>query len=136
MAISPGELVERIRTATGPGLRMTSGAGNRLFVQGESSAQWMLGKKTVSFEAILKLDELSSTLIYWEMLSERSLGLAAGFFMSKFSQKGTERTESGSGTMPSGESYAYDFGSYRERMRKLAGDAGWQFKTVLMKPKD
>lgn len=136
MMLTSGELSEHISAATGSGLNVVSASRNRFSVHGESVAQWLFGKTRISFDAIIKLDEASSTVTYWEMLTERSSGITAGFFMSRYSQKGVARSESESGTMPSGESYSYDFGSYRELIRKLAADAGWQFNTVLMKPKD
>lgn len=136
MAISAEELRERIRTATGLRMTFVAAGGNRYAVRGESSAKWLLGKKSVTLDAIIKLDEASSTVTYWEMLTESSSGLAGGFFMNKYSQQGATRAESGSGTLPSGESYQYDLGLYRERVRAIAEEAGWQFKKVLMKPKD
>jgi hypothetical protein len=105
-------------------------------VRGESAAKWLLGKKSVSFEAIITIDASILSVIYWEMLTERSSGITAGFFMEKYSQKGTSRNESGTGTLVSGESYSYDFGSYRARIREATEAAGWQFKQVLKKPKN
>lgn len=134
MPLPPGELIERIRTATGSGVTVVSMGDFRLSVRGESSAQWMLGKKSVSFDAIMALDAVSGTLTYWEMLTERSSGITAGFFMDKYSQKGISRNESGTGTMVSGESYTYDFGSYQSRMRAVAESAEWQFRQVFRKP--
>lgn len=136
MASSAGELLERIRAATGSGLTMVAAGGSRFSVRGESSAKWFLGKKSVSFEALLMLDSETLSVIYWEMLTERSSGITAGVFMEKYSQKGATLSESGSGKLPSGESYSYDFGSYRARIREVAEAAGWQFKQVLKKPKD
>lgn len=136
MAISAEELRERIRTASGSRMTFVSAGGSRYAVRGESSVKWLLGKKSVTLDVIIKLDEASSTVTYWEMLTESSSGLAGGFFMNKYSQQGATRAESGSGTFPSGESYQYDLGLYRERVRAIAEEAGWQFKKVLMKPKD
>lgn len=134
MPLPPGELIERIRTAAGSGVTVASTGDSRLSVRGESSVQWMLGKKSVSFDAIMTLDTPSWTLTYWEMLTESSSGITAGFFMNKYSQKEISRNESGSGTMISGDSYVYDLGSCRSRIQAVAEAAGWRFRQVLRKP--
>ncbi|KAF0185620.1 MAG: hypothetical protein FD164_185 [Nitrospirae bacterium] len=134
MSLDAGQLVERIRSITESGLIFSLVGTLRLGACGESVAQWMLGSKKVRFEAVMVLDAQSLTVTYWEMLSEKTSGIAAGFFMGRCAQKGTSRSESGKGAMPSGESYQYDFGSYRDRVRECVLSSGWQFRPVLKKP--
>lgn len=134
MPFEAGQLIERIRSVTEPGLTFSREETLRFSARGESVAKWLLGSKKISFEAVIVLDASSLTITYWEMLAERSAGITAGFFMEKYARSGTSLSEAGSARLPSGEQCRYDFGSYHDRVRELAASSGWQFRTVLRKP--
>ena len=134
MSLEAGQLIERIRSVTEPGLTFSPEGTLRFSARGESAAKWLLGSKKIRFEAVMVLDAPSLTMTYWEMLAERSAGITAGFFMEKYAQSGMSRSESGSARLPSGEQSRYDFGSYRDRVRELVASSGWQFRAVLRKP--
>jgi hypothetical protein len=134
MSLAAEQLIERIRSVTEPELTFLPEGTLRCSARGETVATWLLGSQKIGFEAVMALDASSLTLTYWEMLAERSAGITAGFFMRKYAQGGTLRSESGSGRLPSGGQYRYDFGAYRDRVRELVTSSGWQFRTALRKP--
>lgn len=101
---------------------------------------WTTGKKKVSYQARILLQESDNTAYFWEMLQERSSGLQFQVGFEKTKIKGKEVFSSKSEKMygPDGQKvldYQFDYGSLREAFKEIIEDAGWNFKLVIMKGK-
>lgn len=96
-----------------------------------------LGKVGVSFSGRAIIDPEKKVVIYWDMIKKSSSGMGGetmGFSSETYSVKGLERSGSGTGTVPGGEKYSYDYGKVRELVRSVVEKNGWQLTTVLIKP--
>lgn len=97
-----------------------------------------LGKVGISFSGRAIIDSDKKVVTYWDMIKKTSSGMGGenmGFSSETFSVSGSERSGSGTGSVPGGEKYSYDYGKVRELVRSVAENNGWQFKTTLIKPK-
>ena len=105
-----------------------------------ANKSWSTGKKKVSYQARILLDEEEHTAYFWEMLKESSSGLQfkVGFETTRI--KGIEVFRSRSEQIydPKGEKvldYQFDYGSLREAFKEIIEEAGWNFKLVILKGK-
>ncbi|MFZ2315035.1 MAG: hypothetical protein WAW86_05175 [Gammaproteobacteria bacterium] len=97
-----------------------------------------LGKVGISFSGRAIIDSDKKVVTYWDMIKKTSSGMGGermGFSSETFLVKGSERSGSGTGSVPGGEKYSYDYGKVRELVRSVVEKNGWQFKTTLIKPK-
>lgn len=97
-----------------------------------------LGKVGISFSGRVLIDPAINAVTYWDMIKKTSSGLGGenmGFSSENYFIKGLERSGVGSGVVPGGESYSYDYGKVRELVRTIVEKNGWQFKVTLIKPK-
>jgi len=125
-----------------PGLQVSPGPEADLVLRDVLvDADWKLGKKKVQYEALIRLDYPSRTLIMWEMLKEQSLGLGglASFKVEKYSTSGTTRTGSLVESMltPDGRriDFSMEFGKVRRLIQQVAQLRGWNFQMVLNRNK-
>lgn len=96
------------------------------------------GKVKISFSGRASIDSENKIVTYWDMIKKSSSGLGGvnmGFSSEAYSVKGLERSGSGSGFVPGGEKYSYDYAKVRELVRSVVEKNGWQFKVTLIKPK-
>ena len=128
------EIVKRICDLTRSEFLVVEQSPGVISANGETGSSWLLGSIKIRFEALMRLDEASHIVVYWELLKERSSGIGPIFSSKKFSFKGLSMKEKGSGTLPSGEQYSYDFGTFREMVRDIVEKGGWYFKKSLTKP--
>jgi len=92
----------------------------------------------MSYEGRIKLDKDKKVITFWDMMKKTSSGWGGddmGFSSEKFVIKGIERSGGGLGFVPTGNTYAYDFGAMRNVVKQLAETNGWKCKTTLFKPK-
>lgn len=97
-----------------------------------------LGKVGISFSGRARIDSEKKIVTYWDMIKKSSSGMGGentGFSSETYLVKGLERSGSGSGFVPGGEKFSYDYGKVRELVRVTVEKNGWQFKTTLIKPK-
>lgn len=101
------------------------------------SKGWV-GTAGISFSGRAVLDPDKKTVTYWDMIKKSSSGMGGenmGFTSETYILKGKERSGSGAGSVPGGEKYNFDFGKVREQVKTIVEKNGWQFKTVIIKPK-
>ncbi len=125
-----------------PGLQVNAGPEADIVVRDVLvDADWKVGKKKVQYEALIRLDYSSRTVIMWEMLKEQSLGLGglASFKVEKYSTSGTTRTGSVVESMltPDGRrvDFSLEFGKVRQLIQQVAQFRGWNFQMVLNRNK-
>lgn len=128
------EIVKRICDLTRSEFLVVEQSPGVISANGETGSSWFLGSIKIRFEALMRLNEASHTVVYWELLKERSFVIGPIFSSKKFSFKGLSMKEEGSGTLSSGEQYSYDFGTFREMVRDIVEKGGWYFKKSLTKP--
>lgn len=101
---------------------------------------WSTGKKKVSYQARILLDEKDNTAYFWEMIQEISSGLQfkVGFETTRIKGKEVFSSQSEKIYGPTGEKvldYQFDYGSLREAFKQVIEEAGWNFKLVISKGK-
>ena len=94
-----------------------------------------LQKVNIRYDAVVQLEPGKKRLTFWEKMVEGSVGTNAGFFGEVKVQKGIEVDKKIHGQLLFGGKYGFEFGKLREVMKTIAGEQGWQFKTVIFKPK-
>lgn len=136
------ELMEQLLSLDEKGpFAIQAGTDTDIVVSNEVvNKSWATGKKKVSYQARILLQESDNTAYFWEMLQERSSGIQFQVGFEKTKIKGKEVFSSKSEKMygPDGQKvldYQFDYGSLREAFKKIIEDAGWNFKLVIMKGK-
>lgn len=132
------ELLSRLLAFNDQGpFSITPGVDTDLLFSNEAvNKSWATGKKKVSYQARLLLDEATVTAYFWELLKETSSGIQFSIGVEKTRIKGKELfhsiSEKGYGL--NGEpvyDYQFDYGSLREALKQVIEQAGWRFKLVL-----
>lgn len=105
-----------------------------------ANKSWSTGKKKVSYQARILLDEGEHTVYFWEMIKEVSSGIKfkVGFETTRI--KGIEVFKARQEKIydQKGElvlDYQFDYGSLREAFKQIVEDNGWNFKLVITKGK-
>lgn len=120
---------------------ITQGVDTDLVISNEVMGKsWATGKKKVSYQARLLLDEPSATAYFWELLKETSSGIQFSIGVEKTRIKGKDlfRSISEKGYGLDGQQvfdYQFDYGSLREALKQMIEQAGWNFKLVLTQGK-
>jgi hypothetical protein len=97
---------------------------------------WGAGHKRVEYSAVLKAVESDRTVYFWEMLKERSSGLAPGTFESEtYTQVGSKRsgTKKEAAIGPGSTSWEWGYGTLRALIEQVAVRHGFMVKVVLAK---
>ena len=106
-----------------------------------TNANWGVGKKKVEYSACLLADQGTRTIIFWDIIKEKSQGIAAlfSFKTETYRTDGMTRSgtvnETGYGLGGKVIDYNWDYAQVRQVIEGVARYQGWQFKTVLMKGK-
>ena len=106
-----------------------------------ANANWTVGKKKVEYSACLLADLGTRTIIFWEIIKEKGMGMAAlfSFKTETYRTDGSNRSgsvkEVGYGFDGKVIDYNWDYALVRQTIEAEAQSQGWQFKTVLMKGK-
>lgn len=138
------KVLQGIATALAPfpQLELTWGRKADLEISNELAlANWGSGKKKVEYSASLLADPASRTIVFWDIIKEKSQGIAALFSFKTETYRSDGKTRSGSvsevGYGPGGKviDYNWDYAQVRQIVESVARYHGWQFKTVLMKGK-
>jgi len=137
-------VLQAISTALSPypQLTLTWGQKADLEISNElANADLAAGKKKVEYSARLLADQGTRTIIFWEIIKEKSQGIGA-FFSFKtetYRTDGKVRSgtvnETGYGLGGKVIDYNWDYAQTRQVIEGAARYQGWQFKTVLMKEK-
>jgi hypothetical protein len=98
-------------------------------------AQSPLQKVKVSYEAVVQLDPGNKRLTFWEKMVESSAGFDAGSSSERAVQKGSEVGKKIHGHLLFGGKYGFEYGKLRDVVKAIAGEQGWEFKTLLFAPK-
>ena len=101
----------------------------------QTGTQSSLQKVNVRYDAVVQLEPEKKQLTFWEKIVEISVGTNTGFFSEVKVQKGIEVDKKIHGQLLFGGKYGFEYGKLREVVKTIAGDQGWQFKTVIFKPK-
>lgn len=101
---------------------------------------WATGKKKVSYQARMLLDDSAQTVYFWEMLKEVSSGLQfkVGFETTRIKGKEVFSSRSEKYYEVNGQKvldYQFDYGSLRGAFQEIIEQAGWNFKLVITKGK-
>ncbi len=94
--------------------------------------------KRVTYKALMKADEQSRTVIFWERTTESGSSIGGGFEKtSQFGGKSWGKTMGGSWSPGKGATvdYSWDYGRTRTLVQGAVESQGWAFKTVIMKGK-
>jgi len=136
------ELLSRLLALDDRGpFSISPGVDTDLLITNEAvNKSWATGKKKVSYQARLLLDEATATAYFWELLKESSSGLQFSIGVEKTRIKGKElfRSISEKGYGPNGQpvyDYQFDYGSLREALKQMIEQSGWSFKLVLTQGK-
>lgn len=103
-----------------------------------ATANWTIGKKTVSYCACILADEPAHTIVFWEMLKESGCGLGPLFSVKTETYRSDGKTisgtvtESGYGVSGKAFDYQWDYAQIRTLAESIAQSNGWQFTTVLL----
>ena len=111
--------------------------GNMFDLKSHIESKGWIGKVGISFSGRAVLDTENKVVTYWDMIKKSSSGLGGenmGLSSESYSITGKERSGSGTGIVPGGKKYDFDYGKVREQVRAIVEKNGWKFKTVLIKP--
>jgi len=121
------------------GYTVTAGANTDLVIASEvANANWITGKKKVTYSAIMKAEESERTVYWWEMLQESGGGLSFGTMgVESTSTFGTKRYGTTREVVigPGGVAmdYSWDYAATRQLAEEIAARHGYGFKVVLRK---
>jgi hypothetical protein len=101
----------------------------------QSGAQSTFQKVNIQYEAVVQLEPEKMQLTFWDKMVESSAGMNAGFSGEVKVQKGIEVDKKIHGQLLFGGKYGFEYGKLREVVKTIAGEHGWQFKTVIFKPR-
>lgn len=97
------------------------------------------GKKKITYESSIFVDEASSTIFMFELTKEVGSGFSFGTSSDSFSQSGTTlfRKVKSVQYAPDGKAYEYslDLGAIPKAVKEVASAYNWKFKTVITKAK-
>ncbi|PKN53516.1 MAG: hypothetical protein CVU55_02520 [Deltaproteobacteria bacterium HGW-Deltaproteobacteria-13] len=108
----------------------------RFELSSQTGAQSPVQKIKIKYEAQALLNAETKLLTFWEKMTESSAGLDAGFSAEKTVQKGIDVNKKINGQILFGGKYGFEYGKLREVVKSIAGGQGWNFKTVIFKPKN
>ncbi len=120
-----------------PRITITAGNHSDLEISGTlAEMKWLLGKKLVKYNACLSLNESDQIILFWEMVSETTIGFPPIFTASCATYKTTGNTISGqkkeAGYGIGGDyQYTWSYHEIRNTVENIAGAYGWQVQTVL-----
>lgn len=119
------------------GYTVTGGTNTDLVIGSEvAKANWITGKKKVTYSAIMKAEESERTVYWWEMLQESGGGLSFGAMGAESTSTfGTKRygTKKEVVIGPGGVAmdYSWDYAATRQLAEEIAARHGFAFKVVL-----
>lgn len=138
MSTQPESLIRDILSLKNDAMSITELNDNIFDFKSHIESKGWLGKVGISFSGRAVIDPENKVVTYWDIIKKTSSGIGGenmGFTKEAFSVKGLERSGSGTGSVPGGETYSYDYGKVRELVRSVVEKNGWQFNTTLIKPK-
>jgi hypothetical protein len=98
-------------------------------------ANWGTGQKKIVYEAAVRADEPTRTVVMWEKTTETSKGASFGFGASASIQVGKTQYRKVRGVHygPDGvaHEYAFDLGAIPKAVKEAATRHGWRFATVI-----
>lgn len=121
------------------GYTVTGGTNTDLVIGSEvANANWVTGKKKVTYSAIMKAEESERTVYWWEMLQESGGGLSFGTMGAESTSTfGTKRYGTTKEVVigPGGVAmnYSWDYAATRQLAEEIAARHGFAFKVVLRK---
>lgn len=95
---------------------------------------WGIGKKRAEYTAALKVSEADRTIVFWEMLKERSSGLTFGTIESEtYTTFGTKRsgTKKEAVIGPEAAPWEWGYGTTRKVVEEIASRHGFGLRVVL-----
>ncbi|MFA5323512.1 MAG: zinc ribbon domain-containing protein [Smithella sp.] len=101
----------------------------------QTGAQAPVQKVKIKYDAVVHLELENKQVTFWEKMVESSVGMDTGFFSEKTVQKGIEVGKKIHGHLLFGGKYGFEYGKLREVVKAIAVEQGWNFKTVVFKPK-
>lgn len=138
MANETDQLISEILNLNTSAMTVTRINDNLYDFKSTVESKGIATKIGVSFSGRASLDHVTKTVSYWDMITKSSSGIGGenmGYSSETYSVKGLERSGSGSGAVPGGETYRYDYAKVREQVKAIVEKNGWKFKTTLIKPK-
>lgn len=103
------------------------------------NASWLGGKKTITFEGLVRADPEDQTVYFYSMTRESGSGFS-------FGSSGSESFQSGSTLYRKVRQIQYgldgkafevklDLGAIPRQIKAIAAAQGWRFKTVILRGK-
>lgn len=127
-------LGEQLAALTNDFLSVRQVSPTRFEFMSQVSAQSPAQRVKIKYEAVAQLNPENKQLVFWEKMVESSAGINAGVFGEKTVQKGVEVGKTVHGQLLFGGKYGFEYGRLREVVKTIAGEQGWAFKTVILKP--
>lgn len=128
-------IMESLRQITG--ITIAAGKRSDLEISGTlAEMKWLLGKKQVKYNACLTLNENDKLIIFWEMVSDTTVGFPPLFTTSCSTYKTTgttisgQKKEAGCGLGDSFQ-YAWSYQAIRNAIENIASQHGWRVQVVL-----
>lgn len=134
-------LIEAIASQLeGLGLPVERGKGTDISVDKEFlAAGWSTGKKSITYQTRIRVDEARRTVFMWEKTTEVGQGFSFGTSSESSFQTGKTlmRTVKSVQYGPDGKAYEVDLelGAIPTSVKQIAIDHGWDFKTVIRQSK-
>ena len=128
-------LDEKIASLACEFLTVRQTAPGRFELSSQTGAKAPAQSVQIRYEALVLADGQTRQVTFWERMTETKAGLSAGVFSEKRAQKGTQVSKTISGHLLSGGPYGFEYGKLRGVIKSIATDAGFDFKTVVLKPK-
>ncbi len=98
-------------------------------------AAWRGGRKKITFEASVALDEARGAVFMWQKTSESSAGFSFGFSGESYRQQGAKLYRKVKAVQygPDGKAYEYelDLGAITRAVEEAATGHGWRFEVVM-----
>lgn len=138
MSNQPDKLISEILDLKNESMVVNKVEDNMFDFKSHIDSKGWVGKIGISFSGRAVLDADNKVVTYWDMIKKSSSGMGGesmGFSSENYTLKGKERSGSGTGFVPGGEKYNFDYAKVREQVRLIVEKNGWQFKIVLIKPK-
>lgn len=121
------------------GYTVVGGTNTDLVIGSEiANANWITGKKKVTYSAIMKAEDADRTVYWWEMLQESGGGLSFGTMGSESTSTfGAKRYGTTKEVVigPGGVAmdYSWDYAVTRQLAKEIAARHGFAFKVVMRK---
>lgn len=133
-ASDPSPIGKQLLALANDFLSIRETAPGRFEFSSETGTRSPLQKVKIKYEAVAQMEPQTKQLTFWEKMVESSAGMTAGVFAEKTVQKGIDVGKKIHGQLLFGGPYGFEYGKLKDVVKAIAGENGWNYKTVIFKP--